>query len=153
MTACKSHKGVINQGNSEITPISNNDLSDLRKKIIAEAMSWLGTPYKYAHSEKGTGTDCSGMVMCVIEEITGVKIPRNSAKQAEFCQEINLSDAYPGDLVFFATGKNKHKISHVGILVDDDRFIHASSSKGVVISRLSSAYYTRCFIKCCRLPE
>ena len=67
--------------------------------------------------------------------------PRNSAKQAEFCIKVKEKDARIGDLVFFATGKDPEKVSHVGILVDDNRFIHASTSKGVVVSRLHTPYY------------
>lgn len=115
------------------------------KLIIDEAYSWLGTPYGYAHSEKGVATDCSGMVLEVYEKIAGIKLPRNSAKQAEFCKSIHQKDVKVGDLVFFATGKNEDVISHVGIMVDEKNFIHASASKGVVISDMTQPYYVRTF--------
>ena len=69
------------------------------------------------------------------------KIPRNSAKQAEFCYKLDTNKVETGDLVFFATGKDPKKVSHVGIVVDDNRFVHASSSKGVVVSQLTQPYY------------
>lgn len=115
------------------------------KLIIEEAYSWLGTPYSYACAEKGVATDCSGMVLQVYEKIVGIKLPRNSAKQAEFCKSINKKEVKIGDLVFFATGKNEDVISHVGIMVDDKNFIHASASKGVVVSDMTQPYYVRTF--------
>lgn len=123
-----------------------------QKRIIDEAMTWLGTPYKYAGAEKKKGTDCSGMVLRVYEKVTGESLPRNSAKQAEYCRSIKRTQVEPGDLVFFATGKDPDKISHVGIIIDDDHFIHASSSKGVVISDLTTNYYQRTFKKFGRVP-
>lgn len=123
-----------------------------QKKIIDEAYTWLGTPYKYAASEKGQATDCSGMVMKVYETVTGEKLPRNSAKQAEYCIEKDSDDVATGDLVFFATGKDADKISHVGIIVDSENFIHASSSKGVVVSKFSNNYYKRTFKRFGRVP-
>lgn len=122
-------------------------------KIVKEAKSWLGTPYKYASCEKGKGTDCSGMVLKVYEETKGIKLPRNSKKQAEFCKKLKKNDVKPGDLVFFATGKDKNIISHVGIMIDDNQFIHASTKKGVILSEMSTPYYERTFIMFGRVPE
>ncbi len=115
-------------------------------------MEWLGTPYAYAKSDKGDGTDCSGMVLQVYLSICDIKLPRNSAKQAEFCKKIEPDDVKVGDLVFFATGKDPDKISHVGIMIDDVSFIHASTSKGVVISRIDTPYYIRTFKMFGRVP-
>lgn len=123
-----------------------------RKQIIEVSRQWLGTPYEYARSEKGVGSDCSGMVMAVYLEATELKLPRNSAKQAEFCRKIGKNDVIPGDLVFFATGKDPSRVSHVGIMLDDENFIHASTSKGVCISKISSPYYTRTFLLFGRVP-
>ncbi len=117
------------------------NLDKEQRKLIEEAFSWLGTPYTYAMQDKGVGTDCSGMVMSVYRDVAGCLLPRNSAKQAEFCIKVKEKDARIGDLVFFATGKDPEKVSHVGILVDDNSFIHASTSKGVVVSRLHTPYY------------
>ncbi len=117
----------------------------LRKRIVDEAYTWIGTPYSYARAEKGIATDCSGMVFQIYDKIAGIKLPRNSARQAEFCKSIRKKDVTSGDLVFFATGSNKNRISHVGIMIDDNKFIHASSSKGVCISEVSQPYFTRTF--------
>lgn len=117
----------------------------VQQMIVDEALTWVGTPYKYGGQQKGEGTDCSGMVMRVYEDVAGRKLPRNSAKQAEFCQTIDSDDVRLGDLVFFATGRDKERVSHVGIVVDNTHFVHASSSKGVVVSDMYSPYYVRTF--------
>ncbi len=120
--------------------------------MLEEANTWLGTPYEYARADKGRGTDCSGMVMSVYLQALEIKLPRNSRKQAEFCKTIPREKAVAGDLVFFATGKDPSRISHVGMLVDKEQFIHASSSKGVVVSSLDSPYYSKRIICFGRVP-
>ncbi len=123
----------------------HSQVSKSAKKIVKEAYGWLGTPYGYGKAEKGVACDCSGMVMSVYEKVTGVKLPRNSAKQQEFCKNLKKKDVREGDLCFFATGKDPDKVSHVGIMVDDKNFIHASTSKGVVVSDITQPYYVRTF--------
>lgn len=120
--------------------------------LVDEALSWIGTPYKYGCSEKGKGTDCSGMVLAVYEDVAGIRLPRNSKKQSEFCQKLKQKDVRPGDLVFFATGKDKNVISHVGIMIDDNQFVHASAKKGVIISDMLTDYYIRTFKMYGRVP-
>lgn len=154
-SSCKSHKSISGydaKPHQEVT-INVGNATPTQKKIAEEAYSWIGTPYTYAKAEKGKGTDCSGMVMVIYENITGEKIPRNSAKQAEFCNRIADEDVATGDLVFFATGNDADKISHVGIVVDSENFIHASSSKGVVLSKISNPYYVRTFKMFGRVPS
>lgn len=121
--------------------------------IASEAMTWIGTPYGYGRSEKGVATDCSGMVIVIFEQIADIKLPRNSAQQAEFCKDLKEKDVCAGDLVFFATGKDKRKVSHVGIMTDKEHFVHASGSKGVIISEMSTPYYKRTFIKYGRISK
>lgn len=133
--------------------IDTHGLSKNRREIVEEAMTWLGTPYEYAGEKKGRGCDCSGMVMRVYMDVLGRKLPRNSAKQAEYCKRIKTVDVRPGDLVFFATGKDPDRISHVGIMLDEVNFIHASTSKGVVISQVNTPYYTRTFKMYGRVPD
>lgn len=123
-----------------------------REKIVKEASDWLGTPYAYGKAEKGEGCDCSGMVLVVYEKITGVRLPRNSAQQKDFCKNLKKEDVKKGDLCFFATGKDPDKVSHVGIMIDEANFIHASSSKGVVISDITQPYYIRTFKGYGRIP-
>ncbi len=142
-----SKKSIVNSFKPQDIPFSVKSLkcADHQKKIAEEAISWIGTPYAYAKCDKKEGTDCSGMVLRVYEDVLGWKLPRNSAKQAEFCVPVAKEDVETGDLVFFATGHDPEKISHVGIMVDDVSFVHASTKKGVVLSRIDTPYYIRTF--------
>lgn len=161
LSSCKSHKKV----HKEEVPYMGETLSVKKKKnkekkevtlgqlIANECLTWIGTPYGYGRSEKGIATDCSGMVIVVYEKIADIKLPRNSAKQAEFCQDLKEKDVSPGDLVFFATGQDKKKVSHVGVMIDNNQFVHASGSKGVILSEMTTPYYQRNFIKYGRVPR
>lgn len=123
-----------------------------RKKIVEEAKTWIGTPYKYAGNDKKTGADCSGMVVRVYEDVTGIKLPRSSRQQSDFCERLKKDDVHPGDLVFFATGKDPKTVSHVGIMIDNNWFVHSSSKKGVIMSEMSTPYYQRTFIMYGKVP-
>ena len=127
--------------------------SKMGKRIVKEANGWLGTPYGYGKAEKGVACDCSGMVMSVYLKTTGIKLPRNSAQQQDFCKKLKKKDVKIGDLCFFATGKDPDKVSHVGIMVDDSKFIHASTSKGVVISDMTQPYWIKTFKGFGRVPD
>ncbi|HBC20536.1 MAG TPA: hydrolase Nlp/P60 [Porphyromonadaceae bacterium] len=154
LSSCRSSKKAEIPSRQDPTEhaVPSGRLSDVRRNIIKEAKTWLGTPYVYAAQEKGSGTDCSGMVMQVFLLVVDCRLPRNSAKQAEYCRRIRAEEAIAGDLVFFATGKDPKRVSHVGILVDEDSFIHASSSKGVVVSRLSNQWYSKRLLMYGRVP-
>lgn len=163
LPSCRSaKKGDSSYYNSQIEDIKNgyaidgkNDkrTSKSAEKIVKEAYGWLGTPYGYGKAEKGVACDCSGMVMSVYEKVTGIRLPRNSAMQQDFCKKLKKKDVKVGDLCFFATGKDPDKVSHVGIMVDEKNFIHASTSKGVVVSDISKPYYIRTFKGYGRVPD
>lgn len=153
MVGCRSSSKVVADSDRERHAVLVSKTRKGSEKIAKEAMTWMGTPYAYAKADKGVGTDCSGMVMEVYQKATGHKLPRNSAKQAEFCLPLKEDQVAVGDLVFFATGKDPKQISHVGIMLGGDEFIHASSKKGVVISKVSSPYYTRTLMMYGRVPD
>lgn len=157
LSACRSsRKSQKNDMVTEMTiekPGKKKDKGNsMGEKIVKEALTWQGTPYGYGRNVKGVSTDCSGMVMVVYEKVASIKLPRNSAQQADFCRELKAKDVKAGDLVFFATGKDITKISHVGIMIDDVRFVHASASKGVILSDMETPYYIRTFKKYGRVP-
>ena len=126
------------------------------KKLYKELKRWLGTPYVYAAHTCGEGTDCSGMVMEVYLKIYNIKVHRNSAKMLEEnCRVIDLDDLKEGDLVFFCTNGDS-RVSHVGIYLKDNKFVHASSSRGVCVDDLRQNYYATHFYSAARvttLPE
>ena len=116
-----------------------------KSRLRKEIESWIGVPYRYGgHSRKGT--DCSGLVMEVYAAVYGKKLTHNSADQySKECRHIKERELREGDLVFFRFSKSG-KINHVGIYLENGNFVHASSSRGVIISNIDEAYYRRGFV-------
>lgn len=117
-------------------------------RILEDAEDFLGTPYKFGGTTK-SGLDCSGLVITVYDE-NNVKLPRRSSEQALEGRKIEISEAKPGDLLFFSTSGNG-KVSHVGIVKEiktkgEITFIHASTTKGVIISSLNEKYWNKAFL-------
>jgi probable lipoprotein NlpC len=117
-------------------------------KVISTARSFIGTPYKYGGTSR-SGMDCSGLLINSFQVID-VRLPRSSEDQSKIGAEIDMKDLQPGDLVFFATGKKKRAITHVGLVTerkgkDNVKFIHSSSSLGVVETNLFAEYYQKRF--------
>lgn len=153
-TSCGSKKKVVREYEADgIYPVeraekpvkrpSKKGEDGLRSRIVAAARGWVGVPYRYG-GESRDGVDCSGMVMCVYRDVAGIKLPRNSAKQGEYCISIKKTELQPGDLVFFTSRKGKN-INHVGIYVGNGCFVHASTSRGVIVSDLDQDYYVRTY--------
>lgn len=114
-------------------------------ELYETASRWLGTPYRYGGASR-SGTDCSGLVMQIYKAVYNKRVERNSAQIKEKnCTVIKKSQLRTGDLVFFATGK-KNRINHVGIYLKDNKFIHASSSRGVMVNALDESYYRRTYV-------
>jgi len=114
------------------------------RQLYAELKAWLGTPYRYSGHDR-TGTDCSGMVMEVYNTVFNLKLERSSARMYERnCTPISRESLQEGDLVFFDTGQ-AGRISHVGIYLKEGKFVHASSSRGVIVSDMEQNYYRKRF--------
>ena len=112
-------------------------LSYDRRALLQSAEEWLGVPYRYGGNTR-EGIDCSGFVCSVFTTIDR-RLPRTSSQQAGVGDPVSLYDALPGDLVFFNT--SGAGVSHVGILINSSEFVHASTSKGVIVSSLGEKYY------------
>ncbi len=123
-----------------------NNISNLQENIILESEAWIGTPYCYGGSTKEC-TDCSGFVKNVYDKY-GYNLPRTSSDQYKFGDKIGDNNAQAGDLVFFS---DNNKITHVGIYLGGNVFIHASSSNGVIKQSLSDSYYVKRFAGFCRV--
>jgi lipoprotein Spr len=110
--------------------------------LYAEASLWLRTPYRYGGLNR-QGIDCSGLVYRIYRNVYRKTVSRATAGLEKETKKISKGSLRAGDLVFFATGSNKKKISHVGIFLKDGYFVHASTSNGVIVSHLGEAYYLR----------
>jgi cell wall-associated NlpC family hydrolase len=123
------------------TSVKNDVPSDNNiaiKSLTSYAQSLLGTPYKYGGNSPDSGFDCSGFAGHVFRHTLGIKLPRSSVEISHIGHAVSKSNLRAGDLVFF------NSFTHVGIYLDDDRFIHAPSSGGSVrTENMHDAYWKK----------
>jgi peptidoglycan DL-endopeptidase CwlO len=124
------------------------DAAALGHRLVAAALDLRGVPYRNGGTDPA-GFDCSGLVAFVFRQ-HGLTVPRQTRAQFTVGNEVDQEDIRPGDLVFFSTVAPG--ASHVGIAIDNDEFVHAPSSRGVVrVERLTLPYWQRRFIGARRL--
>lgn len=111
----------------------------ISQRLYQQHQEWRGTPYAWGGMSK-RGVDCSGFVQLTLQQQFATHIPRTTAQQSQTGYAIPSSDLQAGDLVFFKTSS---KGRHVGIYIENGRFLHASSSRGVMISRLDNVYWQK----------
>lgn len=112
--------------------------------------NWYGVPYKYAGRSKA-GVDCSDFVSLLYENAYGMTLTGTSTDLLDKCRIIKESDLKEGDLVFFRI--NSKRVSHVGVYLQNNRFVHASVHAGVVISNLEEPYYKKYFYKAGKIEK
>lgn len=159
VVSCGSSKSATNKKSNTKTVAKSENLRKLDSKfdgnvsrsisdILKDAEKYIGTPYKFGGNTP-SGFDCSGFTVKVFEE-NDFNLPRRSSDQAEAGKNIDIKDVKPGDLLFFATAGGS-RVSHVGIVHDigpdgEVKFIHASTSKGVMISSLNEKYWNKAYL-------
>jgi len=113
-------------------------------ELVSYGKNYLGTPYRFgAPSGLTSAFDCSSFVQYVFKE-KGIELPRTSVSQASEGEKVDKAYLSVGDLVFFNTGGKW--ISHVAIYAGDNKILHASSSKGVTVSDMSTSYWTKAYV-------
>lgn len=128
-----------------IAKIDQAHTGDLRDELVRTALRYLGVPYRWGGVNDEDGFDCSGLTM-VCYRLNGLNLPRISKHQFSAGQTITKEELRLGDLVFFATRK-KGVVSHVGLYIGNDRFIHAPrTGEKVQIESLRNPYYAEHFI-------
>ena len=138
--SCRSRKTVSTTHRTE-----KKELGDLpvQKSLRKEVELWLGTPYRYGGNTR-KGVDCSGFVNAVYLSVYHIQLPRTSKDIYARCKKISRGDLREGDLVFFDyEGKG---VSHVGLYLSNGQYVHASTSKGVVISDLDNAFSKKKYV-------
>ena len=140
LSSCSSSRAVAN---------STKKTTSKADKVVRNALKYKGVKYKFGGTTR-RGMDCSGVVYVAFGE-ESFKLPRVSRDMAKRGKTISLNKAQKGDLLFFQTNKSRRRINHVGLVVSNIkgqiRFIHATTSKGVIVSNLSQKYWKKAFVK------
>jgi len=147
LASCTTRQ-VMTSNRGTYSEAKNYVLSPKVQQLLTTAESYMGTPYKFGGTTK-SGMDCSGLVSVVFES-QKISLPRVTRDQATAGKKISLREAVPGDLLFFATSGGS-RITHVGIVHDIEsdgsiNFIHASTSRGVIVSPFNLKYWQDSFI-------
>ena len=122
----------------EVVP-PRDESAALRERLYAQFRVWQGAPYRNGGMST-RGVDCSGFVLVTYKSMLGVELPRTADEQATLGTPVSRAELMTGDLVFFKTGVSTR---HVGIYLDQGRFMHASRRRGVMISALDDGYWQR----------
>lgn len=165
-SACKSHKHLTS--NTPQTTVeqnsSTNNTHQVKKKYAALLAvdenkienvalyslidSWYETPYKYGGCSKD-GVDCSNFASVIYREIYKKQLTGSSASIFNQCNPIQKDELQEGDLLFFKIESNT--ISHIGVYLQNNKFVHATTKKGVMINDLDETYYKKYFFKAGRM--
>jgi len=128
----------------------NTEVEQVQDNFLLEHIDeWYGTRYRYGGTTK-SGIDCSAFVQAIYLSAFAMSLPRTARDQYRGCRIISATEIKTGDLVFFNTTGG---ISHVGIYLQNNKFIHASTSFGVTISDLFDPYYLRRFLGAGRIEK
>jgi len=139
----KSISGSKMQHYADLLGVSVRDLDN--QKLYDFIDDWMGTPYRMGGTQK-SGVDCSGFAGRLQNRVYGRDLPRTSRDMANSVQRKYERDLREGDLVFFAFGGRG--IDHVGVYLRNHKFVHASTSKGIIISDLRDSWYRKYFVRC-----
>jgi NlpC/P60 family len=131
--------------------LMNTEVESLPSKILLENVDqWYGVRYRTGGNTK-SGVDCSGFTVAVYNAVYGIALPRVSRDQYRISRKISTTELQEGDLVFFNT--NGSGVSHVGIYLGNNKFIHASVSRGIMVSGLFEPYYLKRYYGAGRIDD
>ncbi len=126
-----------------------SDPAYARSALYEQYQEWQGVPYRTG-GESRRGVDCSAFMQLTFREQFAMQLPRDTDSQAHIGRAVSSRQLRPGDLVFFNIGRSTR---HVGVMVEKNKFLHASSSKGVMISDLNQPYWQRYYWQARRLSQ
>jgi cell wall-associated NlpC family hydrolase len=137
----------------ELADEQSYELPSLVDSVLERGFTLVGTPYRYGGSSTRTGFDCSGFVGFVFHKEAGIELPRSTREMIQLdAPKVERSELEPGDVVFF-NNRGRGRVSHAGIYIGDDRFIHSSSSRsgGVRVDSLDDSYWRASFMQAKRV--
>lgn len=139
LQGCSSKYDSIDYKTINNKPSESLDYNKIYNNLLTQYRKWEGVKYKYGGYSK-KGIDCSAFVQKTFKERLNFNLPRTTYMQLKIGEDISPEDLATGDLLFFKTG---FKTNHVGIYLKNGRFMHVSTEKGVVISRLDNPYFSK----------
>ena len=150
-TGYVSAKYLSDLQTSSSTSSNTTSTSTLASKLVSYAKSLLGKPYVWG-AQGPSSFDCSGFTYYVFKNCANITLPRTSVDQSTYGITVSKSNLKVGDLVFFDTdGANDGNVSHVGIYIGSNQFIHSSSTKGKVVISDFTNYYNNAFVRAKRV--
>jgi lipoprotein Spr/probable lipoprotein NlpC len=157
LSACHSKRAVMRGEPGEIvapqpsiaekySTMMGVDVNSIQNgRLYAFIDQWMGTPYRFGGLDHD-GVDCSGLALLLQQQVYGINIPRTTGQQVQIIKRKYEEELQEGDLVFFDyDGK---KFSHVGVYLQNGYYVHASSTKGVIIVKLHDPYTYKYFSRC-----
>ncbi|TND00894.1 MAG: lipoprotein Spr [Bacteroidetes bacterium] len=163
-SSCRNHRAATSTNNNTNTSATNQKNKALQQKyatllavessdisnipLYAFIDEWYGVPYKYGGKTK-SGVDCSGLASNLYTQVFSKNISGSAANLYSLCKPLGQDELKEGDLVFFKIDGNR--ISHVGIYLQNGRFVHATTKRGVMINELKEEYYKKYYFKGGRL--
>ncbi len=119
--------------------------------LIMNAMSLIGLSYRFGGNSPTQGLDCSGFMQYIFKRSMGITLPRTSAEMATVGQQVDRANLKPGDMVFFGSGG---RVSHVGMYIGNDRFIHAPrTGRDIEITSMNGNYWKSRYITARRVDR
>lgn len=131
-------QGCTHHSSKRQPTVNISPQSQAAAALLQQHKSWEGTPYKFGGATR-SGIDCSAFTQITYLQKFKTNLPRTTSDQLTTGHFIKKDQLTAGDLVFFKTGGNKQR--HVGIYVEQGVFLHASTSRGVTLSRLDNPYW------------
>lgn len=160
-SSCRSHKDASTTNSSSTNASKSKKVKEKyatllnveedkieNVKLYSFIDEWYGVPYKYGGKNK-SGIDCSNFTSTLYSNIYNKSLTGSSSSIFEQCKTISKNNLEEGDLVFFKIDGDK--ISHIGVYLQNNKFVHATTKKGVMIDDLDQAYYKKYFYKAGRI--
>ncbi|SIQ31010.1 C40 family peptidase [Aquipseudomonas alcaligenes] len=138
---------------ADLTDDKPYELPSLADNILSHGLSLVGTRYRMGGTSVLSGFDCSGFVGFLFKEEAGMKLPRSTRELINLdAPLVSRNELEPGDLIFF-NNRGRGRVSHAGIYLGDDQFIHSSSSRsgGVRVDSLDDSYWSRSYMEAKRV--
>lgn len=141
LASCGSRKNTVDTKAARAA----DAMAKLRSKPLYRFINnWTGVRYKLGGLDK-SGIDCSGFALLLQKDIYGKTLPRRSKDQADAVKNKSYSNLKEGDLIFFSFGGRE--VDHVGVYLNGDFFVHASTTRGVIIDDLTLPVYQKAIVK------